>query len=357
MENKKAPCEYENSAAEHINDRKSVPQMAEEVNIYDENNVSIINMADVTVQEVNWLLYPFIPYGKITIVQGDPGEGKTTFVLRLIADLTTGKPLISSENSAIGESCEPINVIYQNCEDGLGDTIKPRLIEAGADCSRVMVIDDSASEALTMKDSRIEAAIAKTKAKLLVLDPIQGYLGSNIDMHRANEIRPVMKYLSDIAEKYNCAVVLIGHMNKGNQDKATYKGLGSIDFAAAARSVLLVGRIRNEPNIRVVCQIKNSLAPEAMPVAFELDEDKGFKWIGEYDITADDLLKGKNKNHKHKKAVNFLSELLSNGCALQTEIQNEAQKAKISYTTLKRAKKELDIISKKIDNKWYWELP
>lgn len=319
------------------------------------NNLQMINMADVAVQEVDWLLYPFIPYGKITIIQGDPGEGKTTLVLRLIAAMTTGKPLIGENTDA--EPTEPVNVIYQNCEDGLGDTIKPRLLDAGADCTKVTVIDDRNTEPLTMKDARIEAAIAKTNARLLVLDPIQGYLGSGVDMHRANEIRPVMKYLSDIAEKYNCAVILIGHMNKNSQNKATYKGLGSIDFAAAARSVLLVGRIRNDPNIRVVCQIKNSLAPEGKSIAFELNEEKGFGWIGEYDITADDLLSGKSKTSRQEDAVDFLTEYLSGGRMLQTDIQNAAKEADISYSTLKRAKKEMNIISKKIDNKWYWELP
>lgn len=355
MDKEKTPREFGNSTAEQIYYDESLSQITEKVNICDENNIRIINMADVAVQEVDWLLYPLIPYGKITIIQGDPGEGKTTFVLRLIAALTTGKSLMDDDNET--GAFEPVNVIYQNCEDGLGDTIKPRLLDAGANCSRVVVIDDRETEPLTMKDTRIEAVVAQTKAKLLVLDPIQGYLGSDIDMHRANEIRPVMKHLSDIAEKYNCAVILVGHMNKCSQAKAAYKGLGSIDFAAAARSVLLVGRIKNEPNIRVVCQIKNSLAPEAVSIAFELDEESGFKWIGEYDITADDLLEGKNKSSKQENAVNFLSEQLSKGRALQTEVQNEAEKAEISYTTLKRAKKELGVVSKKIDNKWYWELP
>lgn len=318
------------------------------------NDIQIINMADVEVQEVQWLWYPYIPYGKITIIQGDPGEGKTTLVLRLIAALTTGKPIIEDYEQT--EPVEPVNVIYQNCEDGLGDTIKPRLLEAGADCTKVTVIDDRNTEPLTMKDTRIETAIFRTNARLLVLDPIQGYLGSGIDMHRANEIRPVMKYLSDIAEKYNCAVILIGHMNKCSQTKVSYKGLGSIDFSAAARSVLLVGRVKNEPNIRVVCQIKNSLAPEAKSIDFELNEENGFLWIGEYDITADDLLAGKSKTSRQENAADFLMKLLAGGRMLQTEIQSAAKEAEISYSTLKRAKKELDIISKKVNNKWYWEL-
>lgn len=108
---------------------------------------------------------------------------------------------------------EPVNVIYQTAEDGLGDTIKPRLLSAGADCSRVMVIDDD-DQALTMMDARLEEAIIQTKARLVVLDPIQGFLGTDVDMHRANEIRPLMKRVAVLAEKYHCAIILIGHMNK-----------------------------------------------------------------------------------------------------------------------------------------------
>lgn len=189
---------------------------------------------------------------------------------------------------------EPVNVIYQTAEDGLGDTIKPRLLSAGADCSRVMVIDDN-DQALTMMDARLEEAIIKTNARLVVLDPIQGFMGTAVDMHRANEIRPLMKRVAVRAEKYHCAIILIGHMNKNSNGKSSYRGLGSIDFQAAARSVLIVGRIKDEPEIRVVCHVKSSLAPEGKSIAFRLDKDTGFEWIGEYDISADDLLSGDNR--------------------------------------------------------------
>ncbi len=151
--------------------------------------LKLIQMSNVEVEQVQWIWYPYIPYGKITVVQGDPGEGKTTFVLALIALLTQGKPLPEEENGT-----EPINVIYQTAEDGLADTIKPRLLSVGADCERVLVIDENKT-ALTLSDERLEIAITKTNAKVIVLDPIQAYLGDDVDMHRANEIRPIMKGL------------------------------------------------------------------------------------------------------------------------------------------------------------------
>ena len=170
--------------------------------------LKLISMRDVQAEAVQWLWYPYIPRGKLTIVQGDPGEGKTTFVLAVIAALTRGEALPESE-----QALEALNVIYQTAEDGLADTIKPRLDAAGADCSRVLVIDESQRE-LTLCDKRLEQAVQQAKAQLIVLDPIQAYLGDGVDMHRANEVRPVLKRVAAMAERTGCAVILIGHMNK-----------------------------------------------------------------------------------------------------------------------------------------------
>ena len=327
----------------------------------DEPNLKLINMEQVEIEKIDWLLYPFIPFGKVTIVQGDPGEGKTTMVLQIIAKMTKGEAVLPSDSdeSALKEktmALEPVNVIYQTAEDGLGDTIKPRLLSAGADCSRVMVIDDN-DQALTMMDARLEEAIIKTKARLVVLDLIQGFLGAAVDMHRANEIRPLMKRVAVLAEKYHCAIILIGHMNKNSNGKSSYRGLGSIDFQAAARSVLIVGRIKDEPEIRVVCHVKSSLAPEGKSIAFRLDKDTGFEWIGEYDISADDLLSGDNRGQKIHEAKEFLKEILVSGSVAQTKVAEEAESRGIKKKTLWNAKKELEIESVKIGNQWFWMLP
>ena len=326
-----------------------------------ESNLKLINMEQVEIEKIDWLLYPFIPFGKVTIVQGDPGEGKTTMVLQIIAKLTKGEAVLPSDSdeSDLEEKTmdlEPVNVIYQTAEDGLGDTIKPRLLSAGADCSRVMVIDDN-DQALTMMDARLEEAIIKTNARLVVLDPIQGFLGTAVDMHRANEIRPLMKRVAVLAEKYHCAIILIGHMNKNSNGKSSYRGLGSIDFQAAARSVLIVGRIKDEPEIRVVCHVKSSLAPEGKSIAFRLDKDTGFEWIGEYDISADDLLSGDNRGQKIHAAKEFLKEILASGSVAQTKVAEEAESRRIKKKTLWNAKKELEIDSVKIGNQWFWMLP
>lgn len=134
-----------------------------------EPDLKLINMEMVEVEQIEWLFYPFIPFGKVTIIQGDPGEGKTTMVLQIIAKLTKGEAIFPRQEQKIEEKngaempvdsnvdnlMEPVNVIYQTAEDGLGDTIKPRLLAAGADCSRVLVIDDR-EQPLTMLDIRLE---------------------------------------------------------------------------------------------------------------------------------------------------------------------------------------------------------
>ena len=343
-----------------------------------EPELKLINMDTVEVEQIEWLLYPFIPYGKVTIIQGDPGEGKTTMVLQIIAKLTRGETILSAdstkdkrtdidseggtvdtenaENDVSTQHLEtPVNVIYQTAEDGLGDTIKPRLLAAGADCTKVMVIDDSELP-LTMADVRLEEAIIQTKARMVVLDPIQGFLGAEVDMHRANEIRPLMKRIAVLAEKHHCAIILIGHMNKNSNGKSSYRGLGSIDFQAAARSVLIVGRIKDEPEVRVVCHTKSSLAPEGKAIAFRLDKNNGFEWIGEYDISADELLNGEGKGQKTRKAKEFLLEILADGGMAQKKIEEEAEKLGIKKKTLRNAKMELGIDSVKRGNQWYWML-
>ena len=313
--------------------------------------LKMIKMSDVQSQEIQWLWYPFIPYGKLTIIQGDPGDGKTTLVLNIAAKLSNGEGFDNDMKVQ-----EPINIIYQTAEDGLADTVKPRLETAGADCDRILVIDES-EKSLSMADERLEEALQQTNAKLLILDPIQAYLGGGMDMNRANEARDMTKKLGALAEKYRCAIILIGHMNKAAGNKAAYRGMGSIDFFAVARSVLLVGRVEGEPNIRAVVQIKNNLAAFGHPKAFQLS-GSGFKWLGDYEITADEVLGGiEPKANKLEQAKQMLRELAENSnTVLSNDVFEMAEVQGISKRTLENAKKELGIRARKSNNSWYWEL-
>ena len=213
----------------------------------------------------------------------------------------------------------------------------------------------------TLSDERIEKAIVQNGARLIILDPIQAYMGEKTDMNRANEVRPMFRRLADVAERTGCAVILIGHLNKAAGGQSAYRGLGSIDFRAAARSVLLIGRVKREPNVRVIIHDKSSLAPEGKPIAFCLDPDTGFEWIGEYDITADELLSGAGGNTatKTEQAEKLILDLLADGKELASEdIEKAAAEAGISARTVRAAKKNLDgrIISKRIGAAWYHAL-
>lgn len=317
--------------------------------------LKLIHMEDVQTREVNWLWYPYIPYGKITVIEGDPGEGKTTLALTLAALLSRGQPLPCDEDIPY----EPISIIYQTAEDGIDDTIKPRLEKANADCSKIRVIDETEKE-LSMTDERLEQAIAETNAKLVILDPIQAYIGADVDMHRANEIRPVLKRLGIIAEKYGCAIILIGHMNKASGSKSTYRGLGSIDIQATARSVLLVARIPDKPNIRIMAQDKSSLAAAGDSIGFEISEDRGFECIGPYDITVDELLAGKEGRGRKKLdvAIAFIKEYFGAESEVSSnDIEEEATRKGIKRNTLLSAKKKLGITAgnrKTTDGTMYW---
>ena len=316
-----------------------------------EETVEIIRMSEVDTQTVEWLWEPYIPFGKVTIVQGNPGEGKTTFALRLAAACTNRKPF---PHMAVHE---PFNVIYQTAEDGLGDTIKPRLMEAEADLDRILVIDES-KQGLSLSDERIERAIRQTGARLIILDPIQAYVGEKTDMNKANEIRPMFRRLAEIAERTGCAVILIGHLNKAAGGQSAYRGLGSIDFRAAARSVLLIGRVKREPNVRVIVHDKSSLAPEGKPIAFCLDPETGFSWIGEYDITADELLSGAGGNTatKTEQAERLILDLLADGKELASEdLVKAAAEAGISERTVQNAKRNMGGVlgARRVGGQWY----
>lgn len=307
--------------------------------------VKIIRMSDVELTPVEWLWKPYLPFGKLSVLQGNPGEGKTYFAMHLAAACTNGKLLPNMERM------EPFNVIYQTAEDGLGDTVKPRLIEAGADLDRVLVIDDSDVQ-LTLSDERIEKAIVENNARLVIIDPIQAYLGADVDMNRANEVRPIFMRLGQVAQRTGCAILLIGHLNKAAGMQSLQRGLGSIDIAAAVRSVMFIGKLKHDPTMRILTHEKSSLAPPGVSLAFSLGDEGGFRWVGEYDITADEMLSGiePQRETKTQQAKDLICALLAGGKqVLSEDIDKAALERGIPGRTVRDAKRELgDALKSKI---------
>lgn len=315
------------------------------------------NFEDVELEEVGWLWYPYIPLGKLTVIQGDPAQGKTHLLLKIAADCTKGIPFPECEAN------EPFNVIYQTAEDGLGDTIKPRLIKSGADQSRVFNIDEDELP-VTVLDERVEQAIIQTQAKLVIFDPIQAYLGAKVDINNAVEVRAVLGRLGRLAKKHGCAIVLIGHLNKKESVNSSSRGMGSMDIRACARSVLLVGRLKDDPNVRVIVHDKSSLAPEGSSLAFELHQEKGFQWIEGYeDISSVDILSAptsaKNDDTKEMLAVEMLKNLFADPTTVIPALEIYALGAEkdISERTMKKAKKYIPgLKSVKARKGWEWKI-
>jgi hypothetical protein len=209
----------------------------------------------------------------------------------------------------------------------------------------------------------IEDAIKHTSPALVVIDPIQAYLGASVDMHRANEVRPLLQGLHALADQYGCAMVILRHLTKSVQTRAIYHGMGSIDFAAAARSILLAGSDPKNPQRRVVAQCKSSLAAAGRSITYQLREG-GFWWSGFSDLIADDLLRASDEEPSAiEEASDFLKGYLAEGEKPAKEVISAAKKAGISEASLKRARKEIAKASrssatggKKGEGQWVWIL-
>ncbi len=321
--------------------------------------LKIISSTNVEVREINWLWYPFIPRGKVTILQGDPGEGKSTFMLTLAAYLTRGEALPFTD---CGEPPDPITVLYQSTEDDYDDTIVPRFIKAGGIRDRLAFIDES-EYPLTFDDDRILEGIKQTGAKLLVLDPLASYIG-DCSLNASNEVRQKFNALINAARETDCAIVVVNHMNKMPGLKAIYRTPGSIDVAGAVRSILLLARDPDEEDKRYLVQTKMNLASKGDALEFRL-EDGGIKFTGITDKTADEILRKQDfvsgigrPDVKLQEAKEVIEELLAAGAAVPAEdCEAVLKKNGIRRSTAQTAKRELGIESVRIQDRWYWKLP
>ncbi len=331
--------------------------------IHGGKHLVVERFSDIEPEEISWLWHPYIPLGKLTILEGDPGQGKTYLMLAIASALTNGYTLPDQRGRPGPPSNPKQHVLYISAEDGLADTLVPRAIKAEADLHYlhgVRGVSGAEIEPFTFAQlALLEDTIKSIGAKLIIIDPIQAFLGAGVDMHRANEVRPLMAMLARIAERNLCSILLIRHINKG-VGKALYRGMGSIDFTAAARSVLVVAESLEDPAKKIMAQAKNSLATVGTSLVFSI-RDEGFAWCGASKIDANDLVgqqpvKGQ---HQRNSAAEWLMETLraDEGELSVQQLQDEAEANGLSWRTLERAKAALHIVSFKKSGSWYWKLP
>ena len=307
-------------------------------------------LSNVESTNTEWLWYPYIPLGKITLMNADPGTGKTFFSLYLTATVSTGNPFYG-EDSHVNH--EPAVAIYQTAEDGISDTIKPRLETMTVNFNNVYFIDES-EEPLSLSESYddIERAMKELKPRLMIFDPLQAYLGANVDMHRANEVRPVLSRIGHLAEKYNCAVIFIMHNSKTGQNKALFRALGSIDIPAVARSMLTLGKNPDNKKQVVMCHEKSSLAEHGQSILFSINPELGgVVFEGFSELNADDVLNPRMGTRKKpsvckEEAADALLDLLGeDGYATLDDVQTLQYAMGFSERTLYNAKKDLALES------------
>jgi hypothetical protein len=320
------------------------------------NNLEITKISAVQEEEIKFLVEPQFPLGKLVICAGDGNVGKSNLMLAIAAALTRGEPLPWERDQ---RKREPANILFQSAEDGPADTIKPRLLKLGANCDRVNVINDG-DYPLTIGDPRIEEAIVRTGAKLFVFDPISSFIETCAG---SGAVRPILTALADMAARTNCTVCGIAHLNKRG-GKSQYRTLGSIDITAIARSVITVGKMPDDEDIRIFLHSKSNLTAPAKPQAFGFDETTGLVFLGEVDVTLDELLDGEFDKKRQQKspskrdnAKEFITATLATGAAPAAELKALAERAGISKNTLERAKSELGVQSVQQNGAWHWALP
>lgn len=323
-----------------------------------DDSIKLICLADVVPEKVEFLWCPYIPKGKLTLIEGDPGVGKSWLICAIAAATAAG------EGPSGWMQDTPGNVLMLSVEDGLADTIRPRLDAMRANVKRIFALQGG----LILNDSgflRLESEIIDYKPTLVAIDPLVAYLGAGVDLHRANETRAVMARLALLAEKYHCAIVAVRHLTKGGKDKAIYRGIGSIDFTAACRSVLLVGSDPDDSSRRAVVHIKSNLSEKGSAIGYEIREGN-FYWTGESDLTAERILSSTSDEEQSsalRSAEDFLRGALSDGPRWAKEIKNEAKETGISQATLFRAKRALRVKVRKEgkpgdkEQRWVWMLP
>lgn len=340
----------------------------------DGSTLALTRLSDVTPERVDWLWPGYLPSGKIVTLDGDPGLGKSTLALEIAARITTGGTWPDGAAAPTGD------VLLLSAEDGLADTVRPRLDAAGADVTRVHAIegktlidpDTGATylRPLSLADVRdLAEAIERTSARLLIVDVLMAFLPAGTDAHKDQDIRRVLSALAAAGERNRCTVMLLRHLNKAKGGDPLYRGGGSIGIVGAARSGLLVAADPDDPTRRVLASVKSNLGATPDSLAYRLVDspDHGVAsivWEGVIDHDAHGLLatttaEGPDASERTA-AEHWLTDYLTeNGATPSKVVKAQARKEGISEATLKRAKKNIGVIdrSEGFPRTSTWDLP
>ncbi|MCW5935035.1 MAG: AAA family ATPase [Fimbriimonadia bacterium] len=319
-----------------------------------------ICLKDVKPEPIQWLWMPYIPIGKITLLVGDPGVGKSFLSLKLAASVSRG----------IGEFglklSKPGTVLLWSAEDGASDTIRPRLDAMGANIGRIHLqqnlLSFTPSELRGTGDyerglEQLEYDLEKLNPTLCIIDPYAAFIHAKLNSNAAPHMRAISKRLSELAERHDCAILIIAHLNKNQSSNALYRVSGSLDIPAAARSMLLVAEHPNEQGKVILTHAKSNNEKKGQSLAYTVHNGH-FEWIGAVDLNTRDLF-GKEEGTSMSEAIEFLESILADGGRPSKEILIEAKKLGISKSTLERAKRRLKIESQKggMKGTWLWGLP
>lgn len=330
------------------------PSAEEQIRKEYEDEPFAINMSTVEKEAINWLWEPYIAQGKITILEGDPGTGKSYLTLAIAAAISNGKRLPEQHKPISGKT------LLLSGEDGPADTIRPRLDAVGADVGEIWAIN----QPVVMDDEgveEIEEQINKIKPKLVIVDPLNTYL-ADVDTHKASETRVAMHRIYKLAERTGVAILCIRHFTKSSREKSLYRGQGSIEMAAVARSIIQVGRNPNDDDGRAMCHIKNNIGPLGPTIGwdFRFPSDRPFKWTGLSELTVEDIMNAKSEGIGHSgraEAKRFLIEHVNNRPILLDELLGMGEAVGINKKKMLGLRSELEIKQTRKNNDRYWSRP
>ncbi|MCM2291430.1 AAA family ATPase [Allorhizobium sp. BGMRC 0089] len=318
---------------------------------------AFVDLSSVEAREVSWLMPPIIPYGMITVMEGDPGIGKSFLAMHIAAQISIGGSLPGVPKVKKGR------VLYISAEDDPAYTIRPRIDAMGGDPRRIRIQGDYTA----LDEAGLTALFAEVRRKppaLIIIDPLFAYVGSDKDMYRPNVIRALLSELKEIAEESGTAILLVRHLTKTKRDKAIYQGMGSMDVIGAARSAFLVTVHPDYPDQRLMLHVKHNIAERGQSWAYELKKENEdampvLNWIGPSHITVDDLMVGEEGGRKSAmdEAKDFLKAELKDRSQSATELLKKAEGRQISKRTLDRAREEIGVIARKRGKEWVWSLP